>query len=152
MTMTLTRSGTSPYKVAHMEIKVLGPGCDECAYTVALVEKIARGAGVAFTITKVTNPGEIERLGVTATPTVVIDGAIVHGGGIPSEEQVAGWMNARQPSFLTHPTRHLFFTGKGGGRQRCLAHAAFAGKKKMARRVGQEAWLPGVHPSSDLFF
>lgn len=32
-----------------MEIKVLGPGCDECAYTVALVEKIARGAGVAFT-------------------------------------------------------------------------------------------------------
>jgi arsenite-transporting ATPase len=117
-----------------MEIKVLGPGCDECAYTVALVEKIARGAGVAFTITKVTNPGEIERLGVTATPTVVIDGAIVHGGGIPSEEQVAGWMNARQPSFLTHPTRHLFFTGKGGVGKTSLSTAAAlsladAGKK-----------------------
>jgi arsenite-transporting ATPase len=121
-------------KVARMEIKILGSGCNKCAYTAALVQKIAHGAGVAITITKVTNPEEIKRLGATSTPAVVIDGTIVHSGGIPSHEQVAEWMKAKAPSFLTRPTRHLFFTGKGGVGKTSLSAAtalslADAGKK-----------------------
>lgn len=98
-----------------MDIKVLGPGCKKCEYTVALIEKIAHATGVAITITKITNPDEIKCLGATSTPTVIIDGTIVHSGGIPSHEQVVRWMAAKKaPGFLQRPTRYLFFTGKGG--------------------------------------
>ncbi|MES2162892.1 MAG: arsenical pump-driving ATPase [Pseudomonadota bacterium] len=117
-----------------MEITILGSGCNKCAYTAALIDKIAHAAGRAITIAKVTNPEEIKRLGVTATPAVIIDGTVVHSGGIPSHEQVTGWMKAKPPGFLTRPTRHLFFTGKGGVGKTSLSAAtalslADAGKK-----------------------
>ncbi len=97
-----------------MDIKVLGLGCSKCEYTIALIEKTAHAAGVAIEIAKVTDPAEIKRLGATSTPAVIIDGDIVHSGGIPSHAQVEQWMRAETPGFLAAPTRHLFFTGKGG--------------------------------------
>jgi arsenite-transporting ATPase len=117
-----------------MDITVLGPGCSKCEFTIALIEKIAHAAGVAIDLTKVTNPDEIKRLGVLSTPAVIIDGKIVHSGGIPPHEQVMTWINATAPSFLNRPTRHLFFTGKGGVGKTSLSTAtalrlADAGKK-----------------------
>jgi arsenite-transporting ATPase len=118
-----------------MDIKVLGLGCNKCEYTVALIEKIAHAAGVAIAITKVTNPDEIKLLGATSTPTVIIDGTIVHSGGIPSHEQVVGWMAAKAPGFLQHPTRHLFFTGKGGVGKTSLSTAAALNLADAGRKV-----------------
>ena len=97
-----------------MDIKVAGPGCSKCQYTIELIGKLAQAAGVAVDIVKVTSPDEIQRLGATSTPAVVIDGTLVHSGGIPSHEKVAGWFDVKAPGFLNQPTRHLFFTGKGG--------------------------------------
>ena len=117
-----------------MEIKVLGPGCSKCQYTIGLIEKIAHHAGVTIEIKKVVDPEEILRLGATSTPAVIIDGSIVHSGGIPSREQVTTWLAAQAPGFLNRPTRHLFFTGKGGVGKASLSTAtalalADAGKK-----------------------
>jgi arsenite-transporting ATPase len=117
-----------------MDIKVAGSGCSKCQYTIALIEKLAQAAGVAIDIVKVTSPDEIQRLGATSTPAVIIDGTLVHSGGIPSHEKVAGWFDAKVPGFLAQPTRHLFFTGKGGVGKTSLSTAtalrlADAGKK-----------------------
>lgn len=54
--------------------------------------------------------------------------------GIPSQEQVAGCVQAKAPDFLNSPTRHLFFTGKGGVGKTSLSSAtalrlADAGRK-----------------------
>lgn len=97
-----------------MNITVAGPGCNKCQYTSELIEKLAHAAGVAVDIVKVTNHDEILRLGATSTPAVFIDGKLVHCGGIPSHEKVAEWFDTKVPGFLVAPTRHLFFTGKGG--------------------------------------
>jgi arsenite-transporting ATPase len=113
------RTGTS-----KMEIKVLGSGCSKCRSTIALIERTARGAGAEVEIVKVETPEEIERFGVRATPAVVIGGKIVHSGGIPSHEMVQGWLKPDRPGFLTKPTRHLFFTGKGGVGKTSLSAAA----------------------------
>ena len=117
-----------------MEIKVAGPGCSKCQYTITLIEKLAQAAGVAVDIVKVTSLDEIQRLGATSTPAVFIDGKLVHSGGIPSREEVAGWFDGRGLGFLNQPTRHLFFTGKGGVGKTSLSTAtalmlADAGKK-----------------------
>lgn len=117
-----------------MNIIVAGPGCSKCQYTVELIGKLAHAAGATVDIVKVTAVDEIRRLGATSTPAVFIDGKLVHCGGIPSHEKVAGWFDAMVPGFLVAPTRHLFFTGKGGVGKTSLSTAtalrlADAGKK-----------------------
>ena len=117
-----------------MQIKVCGPGCSKCHYTIALIEKLAQASQVAIDITQITSPEEIKRLGATATPSVIIDGTLVHSGGIPSHDAVAAWLEAKAAGFLNQPTRHLFFTGKGGVGKTSLSSAtaltlADAGKR-----------------------
>ncbi len=74
-----------------MDIKVLGTGCVNCSNTIALVEKIAKEKGVAFTLSKVEDIKDIMSYRVMSTPAVVIDGKVVHAGGIPSREKIESW-------------------------------------------------------------
>lgn len=72
-------------------VKVLGTGCANCRNTVALVEAVAKECGAAITLEKVEDLPAIMSYGVMSTPGVVIDGKVVHAGGVPSREKVAGW-------------------------------------------------------------
>ncbi|WP_082604202.1 arsenical pump-driving ATPase [Acidovorax sp. Root217] len=105
-----------------MQIKVLGPGCSKCHSTVGTIERAARDAGVEVEILHIQDMAEIRRAGVMATPAVMIDGLVVHSGGVPSHQQVQAWL--KPMGFLSHPTRHLFFTGKGGVGKTSLSTAA----------------------------
>jgi len=97
-----------------MKVIVLGSGCAKCQSTAATIERVARACDVGIELTKITDPAEIQRRGVTATPAVIVDGVIVHRGGIPSHQKVEAWLKPKPLDLLAHPTRHLFFTGKGG--------------------------------------
>jgi len=77
-----------------MDIKVLGTGCAKCKTTVALIEQVAQARGVAVTLQKVEDPRAIAGYGVMSTPGVVIDGRVVHAGGVPGRDQVAQWLAA----------------------------------------------------------
>ncbi|MDR6539016.1 arsenical pump-driving ATPase [Variovorax soli] len=107
-----------------MKIEVLGSGCSKCRSTIGMIERAAEAVGVEVEIVKVENPEEIKLHGIRATPAVVIDGKIVHSGGIPSHEEVRAWLKPGPIGFLNHPTRHLFFTGKGGVGKTSLSTAA----------------------------
>jgi arsenite-transporting ATPase len=117
-----------------MKIQVLGSGCSKCRSTVGIIERAARDARVEVEIVKVENPDEIRAFGVRATPAVVIEGQVVHSGGIPSHATVQTWFRPAGAGFIQHPTQHLFFTGKGGVGKTSLSAAAAltladAGKK-----------------------
>lgn len=117
-----------------MKIKVLGSGCSKCRSTIGIIERTARDAGVEVEIVKVEDPDGIRAFGVHATPAVVIEGQVVHSGGIPSHEAVQAWLKSERVGFIEHPTRYLFFTGKGGVGKTSLSTAAAltladAGKK-----------------------
>ncbi|HSD95911.1 MAG TPA: thioredoxin family protein [Sulfuricaulis sp.] len=73
-------------------IKVLGTGCANCKATVKLIEKAARAKGVAVNLEKVENIADIMAYGVMSTPGVVIDGRVVHAGGVPNKNAVEGWL------------------------------------------------------------
>ncbi len=77
-----------------MDIKVLGTGCANCRNTVALIEQVAGERGVAVTLGKVEDLQDIMRYGVMSTPGVVIDGKVVHAGGVPSRAKVEQWLGA----------------------------------------------------------
>lgn len=77
-----------------MDIKVLGTGCANCKTTIALIEQIAQARGVPVTLSKVEELREIVGYGLMSTPGVVIDGKVVHAGGIPSREKIEKWLAA----------------------------------------------------------
>jgi small redox-active disulfide protein 2 len=77
-----------------MDIKVLGTGCANCKNTIALIEQVARDKGVPVTLAKVEELREIMGYGVMSTPGVVIDGKVVHAGGVPSRAKVEQWLAA----------------------------------------------------------
>jgi len=73
-------------------VKVLGTGCANCKATVKLIEDAARAKGVTVNLEKVENIADIMAYGVMSTPGVVIDGRVVHAGGVPNKNAVEGWL------------------------------------------------------------
>jgi small redox-active disulfide protein 2 len=72
-------------------IKVLGTGCANCQNTLKLIDEVARAKGVAVQLEKVEDLQQIMIHGVMSTPGVVIDGRVVHAGGVPTRAKVEGW-------------------------------------------------------------
>jgi len=77
-----------------LEIKVLGTGCANCKNTFALIERTAKDLGVTIALAKVEAIEEIMQYGVATTPAVVIDGVVVHSGGVPSTHTVRKWLTS----------------------------------------------------------
>jgi small redox-active disulfide protein 2 len=75
-----------------MDIKVLGTGCANCKTTLALIEQMVQAKGLAITLSKVEDLRDIMAYGVMSTPGVVIDGKVVHAGGVPSRDKIAQWL------------------------------------------------------------
>ena len=81
-----------------MDIKVLGTGCANCKRTIQLIEQVAQATGVPVTLAKVEDIRDIMGYGVMSTPGVVIDGKVVHAGGVPGREKVEQWLVAGAPA------------------------------------------------------
>lgn len=77
-----------------MDIKVLGSGCSKCKTTLALLAEVAQAKGVAVTLEKIEDTRAIIGYGVMSTPGVVINGKVVHAGGVPSRDKVEQWLTA----------------------------------------------------------
>jgi small redox-active disulfide protein 2 len=74
------------------QIKVLGSGCRNCEITANVIAQAAKEAGVEIEIEKVSDIAQIMAYGVMSTPGVVVDGKLVHAGGLPSPDQVRAWV------------------------------------------------------------
>ena len=77
-----------------MDIKVLGTGCANCKNTIALIDQVAQAKGVSINLEKVEELRDIMSYGVMSTPGVVINGKVVHAGGIPSRDKIEQWFAA----------------------------------------------------------
>ena len=75
-------------------IKVLGPGCANCKTVAKLIAAVAEEKGIAIELEKVEEIREIMSFGILSTPGVVVDGQVVHSGGIPSRDKIEQWLTA----------------------------------------------------------
>jgi small redox-active disulfide protein 2 len=73
-------------------IKVLGSGCANCKTTLKLIEEVAQARGVAVELEKIDDMAAILGYGVMSTPGVVIDGKVVHAGGVPDRKKIESWL------------------------------------------------------------
>ena len=76
------------------EIKVLGSGCANCRATARLIEEVASTQSVDVHIDKVERIEDIVAAGIMRTPGVIVDGKIVHSGGVPTRDAIARWLGA----------------------------------------------------------
>ena len=76
------------------EVKVLGPGCARCQATADMVRDQAARLGVEVSVEKVTDYAAIAGFGIASTPGIVVDGKVVHAGGLPKPDDVARWLAA----------------------------------------------------------
>ncbi len=75
-------------------VKILGSGCKRCIATAGMVQTEADRLGLDVSIEKVTDFAAIAGYGVVSTPGIVIDGKVVHAGGVPKADDVAKWLSA----------------------------------------------------------
>lgn len=75
-----------------MDIKVLGSGCANCKATIALIDQVAKAKGVTITLEKIEELRDIMSYGIMSTPGVVINGKVVHAGGVPSRDKIEQWL------------------------------------------------------------
>jgi len=76
------------------DIKVLGPGCKRCQTTEDMVKAAASVLGIEASIDKITDYAEMAKYGIVSTPGIVIDGKVVHAGGLPKEDDLKRWLQA----------------------------------------------------------
>ena len=73
-------------------IKVLGSGCANCRATQKIIEDSAKAKGIEIQLEKVEDIAAIMSYGVMSTPGVVVDGKVVHAGGVPDRKAVESWL------------------------------------------------------------
>jgi small redox-active disulfide protein 2 len=76
------------------EVKVLGPGCKRCEAAETMVKNAASKLGIDVKVEKVADYAEIAKFGVASTPGIVVDGKVVHAGGLPKEDALETWLRA----------------------------------------------------------
>jgi len=74
------------------QVKVLGTGCAKCKALLEMVRQAADAGGIAIELEKVEDMAQIVGFGVMSTPGLVIDGKVVHAGGLPDAAKVAAWL------------------------------------------------------------
>ncbi len=76
-----------------MEIKVFGTGCARCDDLVKMVQDVVAARGCNSTVSKITDLKEIMAAGVFSTPGVMVDGVLKCSGRVPTQTEVAEWLD-----------------------------------------------------------
>ena len=76
------------------DVKVLGPGCARCQATADLVRDQATKLGVEIRLEKISDYAAIAGFGIASTPGVVVDGKLMHAGGLPRTADIEKWLTA----------------------------------------------------------
>lgn len=79
---------------ASFNVLVLGTGCANCNNTYNQIIKVAGTLAASICIEKVEDITEIAKYGVMTTPAVVVNGQVVHAGGVPSASVIESWFKA----------------------------------------------------------
>lgn len=81
-----------------MKIEVYGTGCPKCHATLENARKAIRELGLdrEAEITEVKDIKAISAKGILLTPGLVIDGAKVSEGRVPSSEEIKRWIKERK--------------------------------------------------------
>lgn len=74
------------------KIEVFGTGCKKCITTESMIKNKAGAMGAEIDLHHVYNPIEMAKRGIISTPAVMVDGKLVHKGGLPNDRDIEAWI------------------------------------------------------------
>lgn len=77
-----------------MIIKILGSGCANCKRLEANTAAALAELGLAATVEKVTDFGDIASYGVMKTPGLVVDEQVLVSGRVPDAKEISALLSA----------------------------------------------------------
>ena len=77
-----------------LNIKVLGPGCENCQKVEEVTRQAVADLGLDATIEHITNRADMAPYRILSTPGLVINEKLVCAGRIPTVQEVSGWLQA----------------------------------------------------------
>ena len=77
-----------------LSIKVLGPGCSNCAKVEQIAHQAVDALGTEAYIEKVTDRQAWQKYGLLSTPGLVVNEKLVCGGRIPNQAEVITWLTS----------------------------------------------------------
>ncbi len=75
-----------------LQIKILGSGCPNCKRLETLTKKVVSDLNLEADFEKVMDITEIMKYPIISTPALVINAKVVCSGRIPSESEIADWL------------------------------------------------------------
>ena len=71
-----------------MNIKILGPGCANCANLEKVTRQAVADLGLDASFEKITDYADIASYGIMRTPGLVVDDTVVLSGRVPTARQL----------------------------------------------------------------
>jgi len=78
-----------------MKIEILGTGCAKCKNLFENTKEAVAKSGKFAQIDKIEDPVEIINRGVMSTPALVVNGAVVFSGRVPSVDEIKQALSER---------------------------------------------------------
>ena len=75
-----------------LNIKVLGPGCENCKKLAYLTDRAVTNLAIEAKIEKVTDYAEIMKYPILSTPGLVINEKLVASGRVPGEAEITTFL------------------------------------------------------------
>lgn len=75
------------------KVEVFGMGCKKCIDTEQMIQAKAEAMGAEIDLQHIHDPAEIASRGIMMTPAVMVDGKLVHKGGLPRERDIEEWLS-----------------------------------------------------------
>lgn len=76
------------------KIEVFGTGCKKCVTTEEMIKNKAKEMGAEIDLHHIYDPIEIASRGIISTPAVMVEGKLVHKGGLPNRADIEGWIRS----------------------------------------------------------
>ena len=74
------------------KVEVFGTGCKKCITTEDMIAQKAKEMGIEIDMHHIHDAAQIAMRGIMSTPAVMIDGKLVHKGGLPSDAEIGQWL------------------------------------------------------------
>lgn len=74
------------------KVEVFGTGCKKCVMTEDMIKNKANEVGADIDLSHIYDPVEIATRGIMTTPAVMVNGKLVHKGGLPDNKEIAEWL------------------------------------------------------------
>jgi small redox-active disulfide protein 2 len=71
-----------------LDIKILGPGCENCQKLADLTRRVVSTLAIEAKIEKVTDYAEIMKYPILSTPGLVLNEKLVSSGRLPGEAEI----------------------------------------------------------------